>query len=80
MKSLFVTSSIDGFHRTCSILDNHQIKYKYNKISHNQNTLLPGRGTTRSFGGNLSNDVPVYEILVDKKDYELGKYLIRNQQ
>ncbi|MGN1141289.1 MAG: hypothetical protein ACI4TF_08805 [Oliverpabstia sp.] len=70
MKTLYIGSSQKDYNEICSILEKNKIKYKSIKTSRDQNTLLPGWGTSRSFGANFSNVAPIYEIMVNKKDYD----------
>lgn len=78
MKTLYIGTSLTECNKIRDILDHNKIKHKYTRTSHEQDFLAPGRGSSRSFGGNFSNVSPVYEILVDSKDYDNAQYLIKN--
>ena len=79
MKTLYIGTSQKDYNEICNILEKNNIKYKRTIISHEKNTLLPGWGTSRSFGANFSNSNPIYEIMVNKKNYDNAQALIINR-
>lgn len=79
MKTLYIGSSQKDYNEICSILEKNNIKYKCTKTSHEKNTLMPGWGTSRSFGANFSNGTPIYEIMVSDKNYDQAQGFIINR-
>ena len=68
-RTVYLGASRDKYEQFCKALDAEKIKYKTNRINHEEKMTAPGRGTTRSMGGNLGTDKTLYEILVGEKDY-----------
>lgn len=71
-KTLYIGNSVLIFDGVRDILDLNEIWYKYRTTDLAHNSYMSGRGTTRSMGGNFQNvgQSLIYEILVDKSDYE----------
>ena len=62
-RTVYLGASRDKYEQFCKALDAEKIKYKTNRINHEEKMTAPGRGTTRSMGGNLGTDKTLYEIL-----------------
>ena len=58
------------YEQYCKALEAERIKYKTNRINHEEKMAAPGRGTLRGMGGNSGTDKTLYEILVGGKDYD----------
>lgn len=63
------------------ILSQNKIKYNIKTINHQGQFLTLGRGTIRGSFGSAGMNMDYekqYEVLVNKKDYENAKYLLRD--
>ena len=69
-RTVYLGASRDKYAQFCKEKKKKKIKYKTNRINHEEKMTAPGRGTTRSMGGNLGTDKTLYEILVGEKDYD----------
>ena len=78
-ETVYLGYSLAELSKVRSILDNHGIRNTYHVINLNGRFIGIGRGTTRfNFGFGVESDYErQYEVLVDKKDYEKAKYLLR---
>lgn len=60
------------FNKVRTALEQNKIAYKYKTVDLGHNSYKGSGGVTRSVGGNFSNadSSLVYEVLVNKKDYD----------
>lgn len=75
-KSIYCGSSLHEASNIESILIKNNIPCKFRKIDHTNDSILIGKGSTRSFGGNFLTEPIIYEISVKKPDYEKARYII----
>lgn len=71
-KTVFCGDSEEEFNRVRNVLEKNHIPYKYKAVDREGNTGMPGRGTTRSMGGNWAKTKLIYEVTVSKENYELA--------
>ena len=69
-RSVYLGASKEKYEQYCKALEAERIKYKTNRINHEDKMAAPGRGTLRGMGGNSGTDKTLYEILVGGKDYD----------
>ena len=69
-RTVYLGASRDKYEQFCKALDAEKIKYKTNRINHEEKMTAPGRGSVRSMGGNFGTDKTLYEIMVGEKDYD----------
>ena len=69
-RTVYLGASREKYEQYCKALDAEKIKYKTNRINHEEKMTAPGRGTLRGMGGNFGTDKTLYEILVGEKDYD----------
>lgn len=77
-KTVYSGASIADFNRVRTILETGNIPYKYKTVDLAHNSYKGQGGVTRSAGGNFARaDASIiYEVLVNKKDYDNALYLI----
>ncbi len=78
-ENIYTGTSPEIFNRIRSALEVKKIKYEYDIINHNTDSLLMERGVPRSMGGNLQNSGDIFEIYVAKKDKEEAEYYLKSQ-
>lgn len=78
-ESIYTGTSPEIFNRIRSALEIKKIKYEYDIINHNTDSLLMERGVPRSMGGNPQNSSDIFEIYVSKKDKEEVEYYLKSQ-
>lgn len=78
-ENIYTGTSLEIFNKIRSALDLKKIKYEYDIINHNTDSLLMERGVPRSMGGNLQNSGDIFEIYVSKKDKEEVEYYLKSQ-
>ena len=71
-KTVYNGTSMSEFNAIRNILELNHIEYKYKTTDLNHNSYLGSQRVTRSMGGNFkeASDSLLYEILVDKEDYD----------
>ena len=62
-RSVYLGASKEKYEQYCKALEAERIKYKTNRINHEEKMAAPGRGTLRGMGGNSGTDKTLYEIL-----------------
>ena len=75
-RSVYLGASKEKYEQYCKALDLEKIKYKTNRVNHNEKLTAPGRGVVRSMGGNFGTDKTLYEILVGDKDYDRAMHIL----
>lgn len=77
---IYTGTSPEIFNKIRSALEVKKIKYEYDIINHNTDSLLMERGVPRSMGGNSQNPGDIFEIYVSKKDKEEAEYHLKSQK
>lgn len=55
-RSVYLGASKEKYEQYCKALEAERIKYKTNRINHEEKMAAPGRGTLRGMGGNSGTD------------------------
>ena len=72
-ENIYTGTSPEIFNRIRSALEIKKIKYGYDIINHNTDSLLMERGVPRSMGGNLQNSGDIFEIYESKSAVSCNK-------
>ena len=76
--TVYSGKSVAEFNKVRTALEQNKIAYKYKTVDLGHNSYRGSGGVTRSVGGNFSgaDSSLVYEVLVNKKDYDAAMFAI----
>lgn len=77
-RTVYNERSAVEFNKVRTALEHNKIAYKYRTVDLGHNSYKGSSGVTRSVGGNFSSadSSLVYEVLVNKKDYDAAMFAI----